>query len=82
MEKNRETTEFRGLFSSLAEPQSLVATELRELYSFALKGSMMHGTEDTLAKEIELGFHAADKGVKHAFLCIIEMALVIWYIMD
>lgn len=50
-----------------------MATEIRNLDSFALKGAMMQGIEDTLTEAIEVDFLAADNGVKHAFFRSIEM---------
>lgn len=69
------TTEFCGLFSSGAELQSLIASELRNIDSFAIKGAMMREIEETLAEVTDLGPLVADIFVKHAFFHFIEMAL-------
>lgn len=46
-----ETIGLYSLFSIRAELQSLMATELRNLDSFALKGVMMQGIEDARPKQ-------------------------------
>lgn len=53
----------------------LIATELRNPKSFALKSAMMRGVEDTLTKAVEILFLASHAGVKHAFISFIEMAV-------
>lgn len=77
MEKDRSTTEFRGLFSSQTELQLLRAAGLKKLDSFVLKGAMMQETKETLAEAVYLGFLATATGAKYAFYLFSEMALTI-----
>lgn len=69
VEKDRKLTEFHGSFSSRAELQLLLPTELKNLDSFALNDAIMNGIEPNLAEAVELGFQATDTDVKHAFFC-------------
>lgn len=63
--KDRETTEFRSLFSLPAGVQSPVATGLKNPESFVVERAMMRGVEDTLPKAIKTGFFAVGAGHKH-----------------
>lgn len=67
--------EFCEPFSSCVVLQSLVATELRTLDSFALLDAIMKGIKNALAEAVEMGILTTDKGVRHALFCFIEMAL-------
>lgn len=60
MDKDREIEEFHDSFSSRAELQYLISTELRNLESFELKGAMMQGHGKTLAEAKETGLFSAD----------------------
>lgn len=72
-ERDRETTKFCGLFSPRAELQSLVATKIRKIDSFKLKGAMMKGVEETLAEVVNMGFRNVNTGAKYACFRFIEM---------
>lgn len=73
IEKDMGMTDFRGSFSSRAEPQSAVATDLGNLDNFALKSEMMEGFEERLTKVVYLGFLDADSCVKKALFCFSDV---------
>lgn len=64
VEKDSNTMKFLDSFSSCAELQSFVSTDLKNLNRFTLKNSMMQGIEDTLAEEFEMGFLDTDRHVE------------------
>lgn len=74
MEQDRKSTAFCGLFSSWLELQLPVATELRNLDSFALKKALMQELKELQAEAIDMGFSVADTGVKNALFSFIKMA--------
>lgn len=73
VDEDQKTTECSGSFSSRTKLQSPVATQLKNLDSSGLKGAMTQGIEEALAEAIKMAFFAANTGVKHAFICFIEM---------
>lgn len=72
LEKN---TTFCSLISSRAALQALVATELQNLNSFALKDAMMKGIENILATVVKMCFLAAEISIKRTCFSFIQMAL-------
>lgn len=73
MGKDNGTTEACGPFLLQAELQTLIASELENLKSCALKCAMMHRVEETLAEADEMGFLAAETSVKFELFRFIEM---------
>lgn len=73
VEKDSDTAEFDGSFSSQAVLQLLVGTKLRDLDSLALEGAMMKGAKETLAEVVISGFLDADFGLKQEFFRFNEM---------
>lgn len=71
----KEVMEFRDRFSSRAELQSLVGTELRNLDSFPIKEDMLQRVKENLAEVIDMGFNARSTGVKHALPCFIQKTI-------
>lgn len=67
MKKDWRTKKFCSSFSFRAELHSLVATELRNIDSFASKGARMKGAGKTLTEVVDPCFLEADAGVKNAF---------------
>lgn len=67
--------EFCSSFSSRAEPQSHVPSELRKLHNILIKKAMLQWVENTLDGYVYTDLNVADTVVKHAFFCFEEMAI-------
>lgn len=73
LEKTGKKTKFGGSFSSRAGLQSLVAPELRNIYIFALKSTMMQGVEQIWTDAAEISFLTAETDLKHSIFRLIKM---------
>lgn len=74
MEKEGKRQIFCGWFLTWVELQSLVASDLKIIKSFALGNAMMQRIEKTAAKNTGLGFIVTDTGVKYAIFRFVEKA--------